>query len=618
MVFRAYRKAMMGNRHWTRAWMGWAMVALLVLVGCASKKPALLSSSVTAVGKGAPVAHRADLSATDRQRYQYFFLEAVRQQNAEHYAAAFELLNHCLRIDSTASEAYFLMSDYMMAMQKSEEALRCLERAEELSPQNNFYHERAAQLYYEMKDFDRAIEAYEKLYEADHARIDVLGILMQLYSRQRNYEGALSAVGRLEMAEGNSENIALTKMRIYELQGKKKEAFRALKTLSDLHPSDVNYRVMMGNWLMQNDGQKQAYKIFSQALREEPDNNYALSSMYDYYNAVGEDSLASRLRDDILLSRQTPTKTKLSLFQQVIRDNEQKHQGDSTLVLNLFDRVIEANPKEADIATLAAAYMMMKQMPEDTVNVALQRVLRMEPDNIGARLQLIESAWKAQDWPTVADLCELGTQYHPEEMVFYYYLGLAYYQQEDNDRTLDALRRGVGEINSESNPEIVSDLYAIMGDILHKKGLDDEAFAAYDSCLQWKDDNIGCLNNYAYFLSLRGDDLAKAEQMSYRAIKAEPQNPTYLDTYAWILFMQERYAEAQIYIDQALRADTTSLDEADRVTAVVMEHAGDIHAMNGDLDKAEELWKKALEMGSENALLPEKIKQRKYLKEDEE
>lgn len=588
------------------------LTVLAVLMGCGSR-PQLVSDVYPT-----PLAPAVQqLSHNDRQRFQYFFLEAVRQQNLEHYDAAYELLNHCLEIDSTAAEVYFLLTDYLLSLKQNEKALEYLERAQRLSPKNNVYHERAAQLYYGMQDFARAIDAYEKLYEADHSRIDVLSILMQLYSRQHDYDGALSAVNRLEMAEGNSENIALTKMQIFERQGKKKDAFKALKELSDLHPSDVNYKVMMGNWLMQNNGQKQAYKIFSGALREEPDNNYALSSMYDYYNSVGEDSLACQLRDEILLSRQTPTKTKLSLFQQVIRDNEQNHQGDSTIVLDLFERVIEANPKEADVATLAAAYMVLKKMPEDTVNVALRRVLQMEPDNMGARLQLIESAWKAQDWPKVTELCEPGTQYHPEEMVFYYYLGLAYYQQEDRDRALDALRRGVGEINSESNPEIVSDFYAMMGDILHQKGQDREAFAAYDSCLQWKDDNIGCLNNYAYYLSELNEDLKRAEQMSYRTIKAEPQNPTYLDTYAWILFKQERYAEAQIYIDQAMRADTTQIDNADRISDVVVEHAGDIHAMNDDIDGALAFWQQALEMGSESALLPEKIKQRKYLKNEE-
>ena len=133
-----------------------------------------------------------------------------------------------------------------------------------------------------------------------------------------------------------------------------------------------------------------------------------------------------------------------------------------------------------------------------------------------------------------------------------------------------------------------------------------EAFAAYDSCLQWKADNIGCLNNYAYYLSLGDTDLSRAEKMSYRTIKAEPANSTYLDTYAWILFRQGRYEEARIYIDQALRNDST-------LSAVIIEHAGDIYAMCGETDRAVEYWQQALEKDGGNLLLQRKIKLRKYV-----
>ena len=146
-----------------------------------------------------------------------------------------------------------------------------------------------------------------------------------------------------------------------------------------------------------------------------------------------------------------------------------------------------------------------------------------------------------------------------------------------------------------------------MGDILHEKNREAEAYAAYDSCLQWKPDNVGCLNNYAYYLSEKGKDLQKAEQMSYRTIKAEPDNSTFLDTYAWILFMQERYEESKIYIDQAVQKDST-------VSEVILEHAGDIHAKVGDMEKALDYWQQARKKGADSKVLIRKIKLRKYLK----
>ena len=152
----------------------------------------------------------------------------------------------------------------------------------------------------------------------------------------------------------------------------------------------------------------------------------------------------------------------------------------------------------------------------------------------------------------------------------------------------------------------MSDFYAVMGDLLHQKGREREAFSAYDSCLVWKRDNIGCLNNYAYYLSLKGERLDEAEQMSYITVKAEPKNATYLDTYAWILYRQQRYAEARIYIDQALQNDSLP-------GSVVLEHAGDIYAHCDDMSAAITHWQKALAADPENALLRKKIKRKKFI-----
>ena len=193
-------------------------------------------------------------------------------------------------------------------------------------------------------------------------------------------------------------------------------------------------------------------------------------------------------------------------------------------------------------------------------------------------------------------------------MAFYYFQGMAQFQKHDSDAALETFRKGVGQIKPDSNPSIVSDFYAIMGDILHEKGRNDEAFQAYDSCLQWKADNVAALNNYAYYLSVENKNLPKAEQMSYKTIKAEPNNSTYLDTYAWILFQQKRYEEAKIYIEQAIRNDST-------LSNVVKEHAGDIYAQTGDIEKALDFWQQALKGGNESAILRKKIQLKKYIAE---
>lgn len=545
--------------------------------------------------------------STDR-RYQYFFIEAMRQQSMGNYASAFELLTHAKDIDGNKPEVYYYLAMYLAQMEKDSLALTSLEKAVSLAPKNETYQERLAQFYIGNGKFDKATEAYTRLCDEHSYRTDAMKILLQLYQQEKNYTKMLDVINRIEQVDGESEDLTLSKVRVYELMNKPEDAHKALKELADNHPYDINYQIMLGNWLLQNNKADEAYSIFTKALKEEANNPYAQSSLYDYYKQHGDSAKAADMMEKILVSTEQSIENKLQFVREAIKENEQ-HGGDSIKMLSLFNRMIAASPEETDIRELEVAYMKMKKFPTAAIDSTLTSLLNIAPDNASARFQLLQNKWSSDDWDSIIALSEPGTQYNPEEMVFYYFTGLAYYQKGEDDKALTFFQKGVAEINDKSSSDIVSDFYCIMGDILFKKGKATEAFAAYDSCLQWKPDNISCLNNYAYYLSLNNLNLKKAEEMSVKTIQAEPTSATYLDTYAWILFLEGRYEEAKMYIDQAISNDSTDESSTD-----VYEHAGDIHAMAGDIDKAVEYWKQAQKRGSESKILARKIKQRKYIK----
>lgn len=548
------------------------------------------------------------ISHNDSLRFKIYYFEAIKQQSSGNFDAAYDLLRHCLDINPNAAEAYFMLSFYDGILKNDSTAVADVKKASELSPGNNAYLERLGAGYFSMNDLEEATKAYEKLAENSPERSDVLDILAQLYGRQKDYDKMLDVLQRMETLEGANEDLTLAKMRVYSLQGKKQEEFNELKSMAAKYPNDMNYRVMMGNWLLQNGKADEAYRQYEEVLQAEPGNTDARMSLIDYYRTTGLDLKADSLQEALLLSPKTPKDSKIILIRQAVSESEQQG-GDSTKVLNLFRKILAEPQETSDMAELCAAYMTLKNMPQDSISKVLEMVLAISPDNAGARLQLIQTEWNRQDFDRVAELSRQAIDYNPDEMAFYYFLGLAYVQKDDDDSALEALRRGVSQINSQSNKDLVSDFYAIMGDILHDKKLDEEAYAAYDSCLQWKDDNYGCLNNYAYYLSEENRELAKAEQMSYRTVQAEPDNPTFLDTYAWILFKRKKYAEAMQYINMAVDNDTTK-------SAVITEHAGDIHAVNGDIEGAIKFWQQALEAGSENdKAIRRKIKLKKYVEE---
>ncbi len=574
-----------------------AALALLAMGGMA------MPSSGKKKAKAAPVvAVSADtLSYNDSRRYDYFFLEAVRQQEEGHYAAAFDLLRHCLDINPKAAEAYFLQARFLSMLHQDTLALQSLEKAAELRPGNGVYQEKVAQFYIGMGDYAKATSAYERLLDNNRDRSDVLNVLVQLYQQQKDYDKMLDAIGKMEELEGTDDQFELAKMNVYEMKGDYRNAYRTLKRLADRHPNDKTFSVMLGNWLMQHKRQKDAYKLFAQTLKENPDNTYAQSSMYDYYRASGQDSLARQMMERILMGKNTPEDNRAQFLKQAILENERRG-GDSTVIVNLMDRMRQVVPKDVSLAQMRAAYYQTKKFPEAEVDTAYAQLLRLAPDNGAARFQLIQNKWALQDWKAIAALAEPGMLYNPDEMAFYYFTGLARYYLKDDKGALDAFQRGTAEINDKSNPDIVSDFYAIMGEIYHTNGEKDKAYAAFDSCLQWKPDHAMTLNNYAYFLSQEGGDLKKAEEMSSKAVKAEPSNATFLDTYAWILYKQGRYAEAKIYMDATLKNSAE-----DSISDVILEHAADISMKVGEKQMAIDYLQKAIEAGGDKDALTRKM-----------
>ncbi len=538
--------------------------------------------------------------------YDILFHEAMLQRQKGNHDAAFDLLSRCIELRPEASEAYFFLGQYFTEMQQADRALEYFARAAALEPANTTYMKTLAQAHIQKDQYAEATAVVERLYNQNKGRQDLLETLYRLYLQQEDYEQAIGVLERIEQIDGKSERTSLSKSGLYAKMNDHQRAVDEMRQLAEQYPNDLNYRTIYANTLLMNDEEDEARDILRQVLSDEPDNVGAQRVLRVYFLRQGDTASADSITRAILLNPKAQSDDKVYQLRQVIAENEQQG-GDSTEVLALFREMLAQPQPDADIAVLQAAYMDLKKMPRDSIAAALEHVLLLAPDNASARLHLVQYAWEDEDDKRIIELCRQARQYNPEEMAFYYYQGMAYYRQDDHDNALEAFQNGINVITDESHPDIVSDFYAVMGDLLHQKGREQEAFAAYDSCLQWKPDNVGCLNNYAYYLSLRAMRLDDAEQMSYKTIKAEPQNATYLDTYACILFVQGRYAEARIYIDQALQND--SLPSHD-----VLEHAGDIYAQCGDIAQALTYWQQALADDPTDRLLMRKIKKKKYIK----
>lgn len=583
-----------------------AVAAAALLAACGTGRT---GTKVTARDGSASVPKETTAGDTldynTKLRLRYFYEEAANQQALGKYDVAYELLQHCKNIAPDAAEVYFALSSYDRDLNSNAMAINDIKRAAELSPENSTYQEQLAMTYIATKDYPNAIKAYEKLYSSNPDRTDVLEILLSLYGQKKDYANMLATVDRMVSADGESEQTVLTRMHIYSLQGKKKEEFNTLKRFVDRYPNDMSYQVMMSNWLLQNGEKQKAFDILQKVQKTDPQNVQAKLSMIDYYRAENLDSIARKMEEGLLTNPHTSTDTKVSIIRSVIANNEASG-GDSTKVLSLFRNILTGKQENADLAELYVAYLSLKKMPEDSIVGGLKRILEIAPDNKGARIELLRTLWGKIGNDEIIEISKPGVEYNPDEMAFYYFLGFAYIQKDDDDNAFDIFRKGVAQATDSSEPSLVSDMYSYIGDIYHQRGQIEEAYAAFDSCLQWKEDNVECMNNYAYFISVDGGDLSRAEQMSYKTIKAQPTNSLYLDTYAWVLFQEKRYAEAQIYIEQAVANDSTN-------SYVQLEHAGDIYIMLGETDKAIDYWRRAIQAGGDAKAIERKIRLKKYI-----
>lgn len=577
----------------------WLLVAVWTLVSCGTVKSTREKPAVALA--------QSSLTSEQQRKYDYFFLEAMRLKEKKDYASAFGLLQHCLDIHPNAASALYEVSQYYMFLRQVPQGQEALEKAVANAPDNYWYSQGLASLYQQQNELDKAITLLEQMVVRFPAKQDPLFNLLDLYGRQEKYDEVISTLNRLEKRMGKNEQLSMEKFRIYLQMKDDKKAFQEIESLVQEYPMDMRYQVILGDVYLQNGKKQEAYDVYQKVLAAEPDNPMAIFSMASYYKQTGQEELYQQQLDTLLLNKKVTPDTKVGVMRQMIVENEQADK-DSTQIIALFDRIMKQEQDDPQIPMLYAQYLLSKNMESESVPV-LEQVVDLDPTNNAARMMLIGAAVKKEDYKQIIKVCEPGIEATPDALEFYYYLAVAYNQAEKPDSVISICKRALEHKTADGKKEIVSEFYSILGDMYHTQKQMKEAYAAYDSALVYNPSNIGALNNYAYYLSVERRDLDKAEEMSYKTVKAEPNNATYLDTYAWILFEKGNYAEARIYIDNAMKSEGG--DKSD----VIVEHCGDIYYMTGDVDGALTYWKKALEMGSESKTLKQKIEKKKYIAE---
>ncbi len=534
---------------------------------------------------------------------------------ASKLSEANDLFQRCLDIDPTNPDALFEAGYLKFYLGQDSLGTEMIRQAVELGDRNPHYVQSLAGAYLSLGESDKAIPVMERLSQLQPRRSDVLYQLVELYKSNGKTDKAIEALNRIELLEGRSLQTSLQKYALYIDKGKKEEAFEVLKSFEQESPYDLRIPIIRGKQYLDNGDTENALACFETVRKSDPQNMELRLAMMEYYAQTQQQERRAQLRDSLLFAKDTPDELRGKMMTILIEDLKDESDSQSR-ILQTLDTLVHRYPS-AMMHTLRVSYMMYAKLPQDSIAQAMRDLLVVNPTNEDALSRLLVYYLGLQDMDQVVEICYMGINAHPETLPYYFYLGVALSQKKQNAQAIEVLQNGLKQATDQANREQVSDFYEILGELYHEDNRVEEAFAAYDSCLAYKDDNAACLNNYAYYLSLRNERLDDAERMSYRAIKIEPLNKTYLDTYAWVLFMQGNYNLARFYIDRVVSpSQSDSVLLADQTLhAEVIEHAGDIYSLNGNEELALRFWSLALRKGEGSALLERKLKLKKYIKE---
>ena len=551
-------------------------------------------------------AARKNLTAAEKRKFDYIYLEALSLKNADKFDAAFELFNHCLSIDSTASIVMYELSSFYLQMDEPEKAVSLLKEAVRYNPDNFTYKMALASVSLNTGMYGEAAEAYEDLVSARPDKTDLNYYLAEAYVRAGEIGKAIDTFDALEEIMGVNEPLSVQKFRLYMTLELPDEAFLELEKLAAKFPANARYPILIGDLFLEKKEMGKALEHYRTTYTIDPEDPYYTVSMANYYELAGDLEAAEEQIRLALINDKLDVELKVGILSRYIQQLQRNRNGTTEGANILFQTLLEKHPEDIELKQLYAS-LLVTQDNLDEARFQLQLVTEMEPEIESAWQQLLSISMEAQDFDEAIAVCKKGIEIFPDKPLYYMYLGVAYGQQNNYREAIDAYHQGL-TIIPEEDRAWRSDFHGQIGDTYYRMKQKDDAFAAYEEALQYNERNIMVLNNYSYYLSLSKRDLDKAERMSAQCIKMEPNNPTYLDTYAWVFFTKGSYTLAKVYIQSAINKDPSN-------NPVLIDHYGDILYMSGDKEGALEQWKRAKELGNESEILDRKIAEETYIED---
>lgn len=577
-------------------------LASLVVVSILASSCGTSKKQVSSAVQAKTEVNEPAISEDDKNEFEYTFIEGLKQKMIGNPQAAITFFSKCLTINPNSSAAMFELAKIHSSNGDQTSSSLLLEKAINIDPDNKWYKLLLAQIYQQGKQYKKAADLYQQLYAKDSENLEYLYMNAALLSSAGKFDQSIEAYNELEKKIGMNDQISVEKQQIYQTAGKKKEALAELQKLIDSNPKESRYYGLMADYYLSEKDEENALKYYNKILEIEPGNGFVLFSLTSFYRQKNNKEKAWEYIRKGFLNQSVEVETKIQYYLMITSEPE-KPFFTGEQVDELVDILVKTNADDYRVYTVYAEYLISKGKLTEA-REQLRKVLETNKDNylIWERMLLISN--DLLDFKGIYTDAEKAISLFPNQPILYGLRAVACLQLEKYTEAIDILKEGEPYLLDNKPLKIQFDLYRAEAN--YKLDRVQEAFKAFEDVISLDPENWLAMNNYAYYLSLRIENLEKAEQLSGKAVRANPDNPTYLDTYAWVLFMRKDYALAKFYMETAIK------NGGDK-SGVILEHYGDILYMVGQKEKAVEQWKKALEKGDGTSLLKEKIKQGRYL-----
>lgn len=548
------------------------------------------------VDKSSNFSHLTDSA---QRQFDYFFYEGLNQKENQQYDQALETFRMCAAIDSLDAGTQLELGLIYNAIGFRSDAVKCMEKAIKIDPANWWYNVQLISMYSDLKNWKRAIEITTNLQKLYPNKIEVYNMLASFYKETKEYQKAIGAFDRLESLSGINPSITFEKVNLYGHLKKLKNEEAEFNKLINKFPQESFYRVRYGDFYLQQKMPDKAFEIYQQVLADDPQSAYVYVSLSNYYNAVNLPDKALESIVSALKNEQLDVDTKVQILGQYV----EKLVHDSTRLVeteSLFKLLVERYPLEEQVHGYYAVFLQFQKRDAEAIS-ELESMININPKNDQTWLRLIQIYIGEKKFDQILTVTSRAIQYLPKLPGWYFYRGIAQFQQADYTGALASYKKGLPLIVADQTA-MKSDFYAQIADTYFKIEKKDSAFVNYEKSLAANPNNSMVMNNYAYYLSLEKSELKKAERMSAKTVEQEPKNSTYLDTYAWILYQEGNYSLSKFYIERAIDNLTKEEDPG-----IILEHYGDILWMTKNDAKALEMWQKSYDAGNKTDVLKKKI-----------